>query len=232
VDLTTSHEAALRESVRERYSFLEVRNAAAVLKVTNPAAFEEIQDVLDGFTLRTSDFLTPGGQETQLAARLNRSFRSRGWREARVDTRVRLELRMLPFRPDGETEPVVVDTETFSEGYLVDNFKDRLALDVEWNAKDGNLDRDISAYRALYDAGLIDGAVMVTRTQEDLRMLARKLATDAGWDDARGKKILGTTTTTNAEKLKPRMTRGDAHGCPLLAVLISADTWAEGEEPA
>lgn len=226
MDLTTSYEAAIRPAILQRYEFLEVRNAAAVLQVTNPGVFDELQQVLESFTLATSDLLTPGGQESQVAARLNRAFRSLGWREARVDTLIKLQLRKLPFKPAGESAPVVVDTETFNEGYLVDNFKDRVALDVEWNAKDGNLDRDISAYRALYDAGLIDGAVMISRTQSDLRTLARRLAADAGWDEAAGKKILGTTTTTNVEKLRPRITRGDSHGCPFLAVLISADTWA------
>jgi len=225
VDLTHSYADAVRQSVRDRYEFIEVRNAAAILAATNPAEFGEVLDVLDWFALKTSDLLTPGGQESALAARLNARFRSQGWREARVDTLIRLQLRKMPYRPAGETVPVVVDTETANEGYLVDNFKGRVALDVEWNAKDGNLDRDIAAYRSLYDAGLIDGAVMVTRTQEDLRELGRRLAADAGWTVEAGKKILGTTTTTNSEKLRPRMGRGDSAGCPLLAVLISARTW-------
>ena len=67
-------------------------------------------------------------------------------------------------KPAGESHPTLEDTEVFNEGYKVDNFVDRLALDVEWNAKDGNLDRDLSAYRALYDAALIDVAVIITRT--------------------------------------------------------------------
>lgn len=225
VDLTHSYRDALPQSVRDRYDFMEVRNAATILAATNPDAFNEVIEVLDWFALDTSDLLTPGGQESALAARLNQRFRSQGWREARVDTLIRLQLKKLPYRPAGETAPVVVDTETANEGYLVDNFKARVALDVEWNAKDGNLDRDIAAYRALYDAGLIDGAVMITRTQTDLRQLARRLASDAGWTVEAGKKILGTTTTTNSEKLRPRMGRGDSAGCPLLAVLISARTW-------
>ncbi len=227
MDLTHSYAETVRQTVRDRYEFIEVRNAAAVLAATNPEEFAEVQDVLEWFALHTSDLLTPGGQESALAARLNRRFRERGWREARVDTLIQLKLRKLPFAPAGETVPVVVDTETNNEGYLVDNFKGRFALDVEWNAKDGNLDRDIAAYRSLYDAGLIDGAVMITRTQEDLRVLARKLAADAGWTIEAGRKILGTTTTTNSEKLRPRMSRGDAAGCPLLAVLISARTWRD-----
>ena len=103
--------------------------------------------------------------------------------------------------------------------------KGRIALDVEWNAKDGNLDRDISAYRALYDAGLIDGAVLVTRTQEELRTLAVRLALEAGITDEDARRRLQTTTTTNLPKLLPRMTRGDAGGCPVLAVAISSRCW-------
>lgn len=225
MDLTHSYVGAVAESLLHRYEFIEVRNAAAVLAATNPIEFDEVTRVLEWFRLTTADLLTPGGQESALAARLNDRFRSLGWREARVDTLIRLQLKKLPYRPAGETHPVVVDTETANQGYLVDNFKGRIALDVEWNAKDGNLDRDIAAYRSLYDAGLIDGAVMVTRTQSDLRELARGLANDAGWTVAEGKKILGTTTTTNSEKLRPRMGRGDSAGCPLLAVLISARTW-------
>lgn len=118
-------------------------------------------------------------------------------------------------------EPIV--TETRNEGYKVDNFRDRVALDVEWNAKDGNLDRDIGAYRALYDAALIDVGVLNTRTM-DLRDLGRQLALDAGMTIEQAKPILTTTTTTNREKLLPRMTRGDAGGCPMLAVFICAAT--------
>lgn len=103
--------------------------------------------------------------------------------------------------------------------------KDRVALDVEWNAKDGNLDRDMGAYRALYDAGIIDAAVIITRTQEDLRTLASRLAFEAGHSYADASRRLGTTTTTNLVKLEPRMTRGDTGGCPLLAAAISARCW-------
>ena len=53
-------------------------------------------------------------------------------------------------------------SEVASPSYRIDNVKGRVALDVEWHAKDGNLDRDIAAYRALYEAGVVDGAVMVT----------------------------------------------------------------------
>jgi hypothetical protein len=92
--------------------------------------------------------------------------------------------------------------------------KGRIALDVEWNAKDGYLDRDLAAYRSLYEYALIDAAVIITRTQEDLRRLV--LASEPESTK------FNTTTTTNLDKLRPRMTRGDAGGCPVLAIAITS----------
>ncbi|WP_418003814.1 BglII/BstYI family type II restriction endonuclease [Mycobacterium sp. PDNC021] len=227
MDLTDSYTRVLPPHIRDRYEFIETRNAAAILAATNPQRFDELLAALHEFQLRTDDLVQPGGQETELAARLNTAFRDKGWREARVDTRIRLELRKMPHKPAGEAHPTLDETEVFNEGYKVDNFVDRLALDVEWNAKDGNLDRDLSAYRALYDAALIDVAVIITRTQTDLRTLGYRLGIEAGMDDERARRILATTTTTNTEKLRPRMQRGDSGGCPLLAVAICARTWVE-----
>jgi hypothetical protein len=229
VELTESYLRVVPVSVQERYELRETRNAAVILSVTNPDEFAELIEALDGFVLRIDDLVHPGGNESKLAARLNDRFRSRGWREGRIDTRVKSELRILPYRPSGESAPTVRHSEVFNEGYKVDNVKGRVALDVEWNAKDGNLDRDIGAYRALYDAGLIDGAIVVTRTQKDLRPLACDLARQAGFSEDEANKRLQTTTTTNLEKLQPRMTRGDAGGCPVLAIAISARCLNRGD---
>jgi hypothetical protein len=228
VDLTTSYEQAIPQEVHERYELRETRNASAVLAATNPDEFAEVIEVITDFKLLTSDLVDPGGNEGKVARWLNEAFRSRGWREGRYDTRISGELRLMPYAPAGETGVQVVTSEVFNEGYKVDNLKGRVALDVEWNAKDGNLDRDIGGYRALYDAGIIDGAVMITRTQDDLRRLAEKLALQAGQTAEAARRRLGTTTTTNLVKLEPRMTRGDSGGCPLLAIAISARGW-EGE---
>jgi hypothetical protein len=228
VDLTTSYRGVLPEDVAARYELRETRNAAAIAAATSPAEFRELCDVLAGFTLTTDDLVNPGGNQSALAARLNGAFRARGWREGRVDTRVTSELRIYPYAPAGERTVRVDQREVFNEGYKVDNVKGRIALDVEWNAKDGNLDRDIGAYRSLYDVGLIDGAVLITRTHEDLRELAHRLAIEAGLSDDDARRRLGTTTTTNLGKLEPRMTRGDAGGCPLLAVAISPRCWSAG----
>lgn len=229
MDLTDSYLRVLPDSVRQRYQCYETRNAAAIAAATNHGRFADLLAVLDGFSLCTKDLIEPGGSESKLAARLNAAFRDRGWREARVDTRIALRLKKTPYL--GEVPLPTVETEVVNEGYLVDNFADRVALDVEWNAKDGNLDRDLSAYRYLYESGLIDVAVLITRTQDGLRQLAYRLGVDAGKSPEEAKRFLGTTTTTNTDKLLPRMTRGDGGGCPLLAVAICERTWSGGDTP-
>lgn len=147
-----------------------------------------------------------------MAKRVNKAFRDRGWREGRIDMTVALKLRLMPYRSAGEREPTIEETEVMNQGYKVDNVKGRLVMDLEWHAKDGNLDRDVAAYRALYETGLIDGAVLVTRSFENIRDLATRLGRPGAFN---------TTTTTTLDKLEPRLGRGDGGGCPILAVAIT-----------
>lgn len=117
------------------------------------------------------------------------------------------------------------------EGYLVDNFKGRVALDVEWNAKDGNLDRDLSAYRAWHEAGVISAAVLITQDRVRLKALAERLWADhqntlpIELKNAKLPIDLGTSTTTNLEKAALRVRRGVMGTCPLLIVAATPDTW-------
>lgn len=217
VELTRSYEAVVPDDVRARYDLRETRNAAAVIATTNPAAFEDILDVLRAFTLTTADIITPGGSKSQVAIRLDRAFRDNGWREAAYDTHLRSVLKVRPYATAGERNVVERETQSVSLGYLVDNVKDRVALDVEWHAKDGNLDRDVGAYRAFYDAGIIDGGVILTRSYESIRALSIRLGRAEGF---------ATTTTTTIEKLQDRMARGDGGGCPILAVAITDRCYA------
>ncbi len=213
MDLTDSYLQVFPKDVLQRYDMREVRNASAVVANTNPVEFRDFVAVLRDFALTKDDVLKPGKNEGQIAKRLNSAFRDAGWREGRHDTKITSLLRLMPYKPSGEKTARVVETEVVNEGYKVDNVKGGVALDVEWNAKDGNLDRDVSAYRALYEAGIIAAGIVLTRTMSDLRELGQKLGRP---------RFLATTTTTNLGKLEPRLTRGDAGGCPLLAVAITA----------
>lgn len=212
MDLTDSYLQVIPEDIRQRYDFSETRNAAKVLAATNPDEFNEVITVLREFKLSAADITVPGGSKSTVALRLDEEFRKLGWRESRHDTTLKSVLKIMPYRPAGERAPRMIEKEIFSEGYKVDNVKGRLALDVEWHAKDGNLDRDVGAYRALYEAGIIDAGIIITRKHDAIRALAIRLQRPEGFK---------TTTTTNLEKLEPRLARGDAGGCPVLAVAIT-----------
>lgn len=218
MDETQSYLEHCSDNILKNYDFCEVRNAAAILATTSKREWADILEILGTFQLSNEDILGEGGNKSDVASRLDEAFRQKGWREGRVDTTISLKVMISPYRGAGETKEKLVESVVENRGYKVDNFIGRIALDVEWNAKDGNLDRDVGAYRALYDAALIDAAVLVTRSQSDLRNLALQMNPQST--------KFATTTTTNLTKLRPRLTRGDAGGCPVLAVAITSRCFA------
>ncbi|WP_411887650.1 BglII/BstYI family type II restriction endonuclease [Hydrocarboniphaga effusa] len=215
----------LDPEIRKRWMFIETSSAAAVLRSVCPAEWKDITEVLAAFALDPARWLKKGGNRGDVAKDIDDLFSQRGWREIRVDLTTQ---GILIGRDGREVERLA---EVHQEGYLVDNFKGRVALDVEWNAKDGNLDRDLSAYRAWHEAGVISAAVLITQDRIGLKVLAERL-----WEahqqsvspELRNPKLpidLGTSTTTNLEKAALRVRRGVMGTCPLLIVAATQATW-------
>ncbi|MFT4187796.1 MAG: BglII/BstYI family type II restriction endonuclease [Aeromicrobium sp.] len=229
MDLTDSWRDVMPQAIIDRYDFMETRNAAAILSATNPDEFRDLCDVLEGFELTTYDIMATGGNETGIAARLNHGFRDREWKEEQAVTTIRNFMRERG--PRNKPGAIRAQADQTNEGYFIDNVKGRVVLDVEWNAKDGNLDRDLNMYRWLYEVGFVDVAVMITREHADLRDLGVDLRRRAGQDEASAKAWLKTTTTTNAGKLLPRVQSGNAGGCPFLGISITTRTWNRAPVP-
>jgi hypothetical protein len=232
VELTRSYELVFPPSVLERYEFGEVRNAASALAGTNPAEFSDIVEILDQFHLTVAMLTYPGGSKGEIASTLDRAFRQKGWREAAHHSETVFTLRITPYAEAGEKMAEERVYRYVSSGHKVDNVRGRVALDVEWNAKDGNLDRDLSNFRALHDAAVIDAGIIITRHQERTKYAANYLAEAANVvrHDSKGNRIvlLGTSTTTNLEKLQPRLERGDGGGCPVLAIAVTDRCYLPG----
>jgi hypothetical protein len=231
VELTESWRHAVPHQIRARYDFLETRNASAVLASTNREPFDDLCTVVADFTLTTSDILVAGGNETGIASRLNDGFRSRGWHEERAVTVVRNYMQERGSTREADDGVIRAETTAENKGYFIDNVKGRVVLDVEWNAKDGNLDRDLAMYRWLYEVGFVDVAVMVTREHFELRDHGVYLRRENGQDEKTATAWLKTTTTTNTFKLVDRLRAGNAGGCPFLAVAITKRAWEPGVSP-
>lgn len=215
----------LPPEIRARWEFLETSSAAAVLRSVCPDEWLDITEVLREFALDPSTWLKRGGNRGDVAKTIDDMFAARGWREIRVDLHTEGVLYSKNNQEVGRL-PVVKQ-----EGYLVDNFKGRVALDVEWNAKDGNLDRDLSAYRAWHEAGVIAAAVLITQNRASLKQLAERIWSDYQQtlpEEMRDPKLpidLSTSTTTNLEKAALRVRRGVMGTCPLLVVAATCTTW-------
>lgn len=217
--------SVLPANARNHWAFMETNSASAVIKAVCPNEWADIVNVLENYRLDPKYWLKAGGNRGDIAAHIDEEFGKRGWRETRLD----LETRGLLFGKDGNQVgelPVIRQ-----EGYLVDNFKNRIVLDVEWNAKDGNLDRDLAAYRSWFEAGIISAGVIITKDRLSLLALARRI-----WDayqatfpeESRVAKLpidLTTSTVTAFDKAQMRVRRGVMGSCPVLIVAANESTW-------
>ena len=210
---------------REHWTFMETNSAAAVIKAICPEEWNDIVDVLSTYRLDPRYWLKAGGNRGNIAIQIDKQFHKRGWKEARLD----LETKgILYARNHSKIDDIAT---VYQEGYLVDNFKNRIVLDVEWNAKDGNLDRDLASYRSWYEAGVISAGVIITKDRLSLLSLAERL-----WKEYRDKNPskeisnclpidLHTSTVTAFDKAQMRVRRGVMGTCPILVVAANEKTW-------
>lgn len=215
----------LKPSIRSCWAFMETGSAAAILKAVCPGEWRDIVAFLETYRLDPKSWLQKGGNRGIIASQIDDFFGQRGWRETRIDIETKALLFARGGIPIGELEPIR------QEGYLVDNFKGRVALDVEWNAKDGNLDRDLSAYRTWHEAGVITAAVLITKDREPLKQLAEEIWSEYQTtlpENQRNHRLpidLSTSTVTALDKAALRIKRGVMGVCPLLLIAANDKTW-------
>lgn len=185
--------------IRENYEVHEWKHALAILVQDFPAEFADICDVLADFRLYKSNVAIGGGNKSKIAAQIDTALYKRGWEERQFSTSIVV---------DG----VAVDSPT----HQVDCFKNRVALEIEWNNKDPFFDRDLNNFRLLFDLRVASVGVVVTRC-DDLQEIFK----DIGRGSSFG------ASTTHMSKLLPRINGGGAGGCPLLVFGISRSLYVE-----
>jgi hypothetical protein len=215
----------LPPAARNHWAFMESNSAAAIIQAVCADEWNDIVEVLSTYRLDPNSWLKPGGNRGDIPEQIDAEFSKRGWSETRLDLETKGILYLGNGEKLGELDPV------YQEGYLVDNFKNRVVVDVEWNAKDGNLDRDLASYRSWHEAGVISAAVIITKDRLPLLRLARRLWADyqATLDESlRSSKLpidLGSATVTAFDKAQLRMRRGVMGTCPVLIVGANEATW-------
>lgn len=187
--------------VSTHYECHEWRHASAILSQDFPSEWADLIDLLSGFRLNKSWITVGGGNKSRLAAHVDAFLTARGWAEKQFQT---------AFEVDGQR----LDSPT----HKVDCFKNRVALEVEWNNKDPFFDRDLNNFRLLFDLRAVSVGVILTRADE-----LQDIFNDLGRGSSYG------NSTTHMSKLLPRIEGGGGAGCPLLVFGIRKSLLVEDE---
>jgi hypothetical protein len=181
------------------YEVYEWKHALAILMHDFPNEWRDIVEVLSHFRLKRSAIQVGGKNKSDVSKQIDTEFYKRGWSEKQFSTAI-----------------VVDDNTTESPTHKVDCFKNRIALEVEWNNKDPFYDRDLNNFRLLFDLRVVSVGVIVTRTDE-LQAIFDGLG--------RGKSF--GNSTTHMSKLIPRINGGGGGGCPILVFGITRKLYLE-----
>jgi hypothetical protein len=191
----------LPEFIRENYELHEWKHSCAILKEDFPEEWKDIISVLHEFRLYKSWITNPGGRKSQISEFLDSYLYERGWEEKEFKTQM------------------VVDEHTMdTPTHKVDCFRNRVAIEIEWNNKDPFYDRDLNNFRLLFDLRAISVGVIITRC-DGLQEIFNELGRGASYG----------ASTTHMSKLLPRIEGGSGAGCPLLVIGISKKLYVENE---
>lgn len=171
----------------------------------HPEEWAEVMSALRKFRFSTTDVLAPGKNKSDLAKSFDAMLTAVGWRETQFRTAIR------------------VDTHEWeSPTHKVDCYKNRVALEIEWNNKDPFFDRDLNNFRLLFDLRVIDVGLIVTRCS-DLQLIFNTLGKGSSYGNS----------TTHMKKLIPRLEGGGGGGggCPILVFGISSKLYVDSRGP-
>jgi hypothetical protein len=119
------------------YEIHEWRHATAILRSDFRAELADICDVLTGFRLRKDWITIAGGRKSKVAESIDAALFSRGWIPKNFDTKISVDAAVLN-----------------SPTHEIDCFKNRVALEIEWNNKDPFYDRDLNNFgSSLFSVG-------------------------------------------------------------------------------
>jgi len=185
--------------IKELYEIHEWKHACAILQSDFPNEWADIIEVLSQFRLYRSWLTKGGGRKSKISGFIDEFLYRRGWEEKDFSTKV------------------VVDEHTMdTPTHKIDCYKNRIALEIEWNNKDPFYDRDLNNFRLLFDLRAISVGVIITRCDE-----LQDIFNDLGRGQSFG------ASTTHMSKLLPRIEGGSGAGCPILVFGISKKLYVE-----
>lgn len=189
----------LPADIIHKYEVHEWKHACAILQSDFPEEWSEIISLLQNFKLCKSWLTEAGGRKSKVSDAIDYFLYARGWLEKEFETSVKVD-------------EVTLNSPT----HKVDCYKNRVALEIEWNNKDPFFDRDLNNFRLLFDLRAISVGVIITRC-DNLQEIFNKLGRGSSYG----------ASTTHMSKLLPRIQGGSGAGCPILVFGISNKLYNE-----
>jgi hypothetical protein len=196
--MTTS---LLPASIRDTYEIHEWKHACAILKNDFPNEWKDIIELLKGFKFKKSWITIGGGRKSKVSDAIDKTLYAKGWVEKE-------------FATSFKVDDAVLESPT----HKVDCYKNKIALEIEWNNKDPFFDRDLNNFRLLYDLRAISVGIIITRCDE-----LQDIFDSLGRGDSFG------ASTTHMSKLLPRIEGGSGGGCPILVFGITKKRYLKNE---
>lgn len=199
----------LPSDIRDRYEVHNFRHAGEILSTSYSDELQELTSALRAFYLTKEDILSRGGNESRIPKRIASLLLPNGWHETRLRGKLVISIEKhdhVQSQPETRTHTI----ENYLDGHKIDFVKNRVAFDLEWNSKDQTFDRDLFAFRAFHEAGVISAAVLLTRS-EDLNEVFRDLGVLTKYG----------ASTTWMGKLLYRLRAGRGGACPVLVFGIT-----------
>ncbi len=189
----------LPEFIRKNYEVHEWKHAVTILDGDFPKEMSELINALEKFRFYKSWITISGGRKSKIAEWFDNQLETNGWIEKSFDTKM-----------------LVDGVESLSPTHKIDCYKNRIALEIEWNNKDPFFDRDLNNFRLLFDLRAISVGIIITRCDELQKIF-----------DSIGRAASFGSSTTHMSKLLPRIQGGSGGGCPLLVFGIKKKLYIE-----
>lgn len=189
----------LPDFIRHNYEVHEWKHACAILKNDFPAEWDDIVEVLTLFRWKKSWVSVGGGRKSKISEAIDSELYARGWVEKQFTTEI-----------------LVDNKKVESPTHSIDCFKNRVALEIEWNNKDPFFDRDLNNFRLLFELRAVSVGLIITRC-DDLQQIFAALGRGSSYG----------ASTTHMSKLLPRIAGGGGGGCPLLIFGITKALYIE-----
>ena len=191
----------LPEWIRQNYAIEERYHACAILHTDFRAEWNDLVAALQEFRLTRTMATTRRRTWGPSREGWTEEFNQHGWGEHRFDIEVRV---------DG--------VPTLTPTHHVDYFRNRVAIETEWNNKDPFFDRDLTTFRLLFDLNVLSVGVVITRGDE-LQQIFNQL----GRGESFGQ------NTTHMSQLIGRIRNRGSGGCPVLGFGIKNSLYVENE---